>query len=63
MFLKKGSLHLTDEEITGNTMVIWCPLEQALKIISETEDILHVRYGLDGLSFLAATRNIMSPLK
>jgi ADP-ribose pyrophosphatase YjhB (NUDIX family) len=30
----KGDLHLTDEEISENTTVVWHPLEQALKIIS-----------------------------
>jgi len=32
-----GELHLTDEEINENTTVVWQPLEQALKIISEKQ--------------------------
>ena len=33
----KGELHLTDEEISENTTVVWLPLEQALKIILEKQ--------------------------
>ncbi|HZK39695.1 MAG TPA: phosphotransferase [Clostridia bacterium] len=34
---EKGELHLTDEEIAENTSVVWLPIEQALRIISEKE--------------------------
>ncbi|MDD4495905.1 MAG: phosphotransferase, partial [Eubacteriales bacterium] len=34
---EKGVLHLTDEEIAENTSVVWLPIEQALRIISEKE--------------------------
>ena len=34
---EKGALHLTDEEIAEGTSVIWLPIEEALKIISEKQ--------------------------
>lgn len=34
---KKGSLHLTDEEIAENTTVVWHAPEDAFKIISEKQ--------------------------
>jgi len=35
---EKGELHLTDEEINDNTTVVWHPLEQAIKTISEKQN-------------------------
>ena len=34
---EKGELNLTDEEIAENMSVVWLPIEQALRIISEKE--------------------------
>jgi len=34
---EKGELHLTEEELATDTTVIWLPLNEALKIISEKQ--------------------------
>ena len=34
---EKGELHLTDKEISDNTMAVWYPQEQALKLIEDKQ--------------------------
>ena len=56
---EKGDLHLTDEEINENTTVVWYPLEQALKIISEKQHDNYQRKFIQKRDIAALTEALM----
>ena len=55
----KGELHLTDEEINENTTVVWHPLEQAIKIISEKQHDYYQRKFIQKRDIAALTEALM----
>lgn len=52
---EKGSLHLTDEEIAEDTTIVWYPLEEALRIISEKEHDYYQRKFIQKRDIAALT--------
>lgn len=56
---KKGSLHLTDEEIAENTTVVWYSLEQALEIISEKQHDNYQRKFIQKRDIAALTNAVI----
>jgi len=55
----KGELHLTDEEINENTTVVWYPLKQALKIITEKQHDNYQRKFIQQRDIAALTEAVV----